>query len=82
MMYSAVAISDSLRESLYAWNAAWEQRTDPLLGTMADDAWLELWTGEGRHLAGRLASETGARVVYWWPNDGRDDACVHCGRGT
>jgi len=76
-----LGISDALARDLWEWRVTGEKHSEyggktPI--TPEVNAYL-LRTGPV--LADRLAEETGAEVVYSWPNgpDGRDPTCPTCG---
>jgi hypothetical protein len=75
-----LGISAELAAGLQAW-ADWQDAHGEYGGGMPATG--EEWaahTEEGRALAGRLARETGAEVVYRFGSSGeRDRDCPHCG---
>lgn len=82
----ALGISSELADELQTWQDLWEEQASsrapepevPRIGVGTP------WDEQGRVLAIRLESETGAAVVYQWPvgPDGGDPSCPRCGRYT
>ncbi|GID59860.1 hypothetical protein Aco03nite_082640 [Actinoplanes couchii] len=82
----SLGLSDALAAELQEWSI-WQDRRQagPALPQVAEVVeatgaeWAQ-WRAAGKELAGRLARETGAAVVYLWPSEGRDSSCAVCGK--
>jgi hypothetical protein len=77
-----LGISAELAGELRRWAEWGDAHSEYGGGRPAAGAERRAWFERGRELAGRLAAETGAEVVYAWPADGADPDCPHCGNVT
>ncbi|GAB3941696.1 hypothetical protein GCM10027614_27500 [Micromonospora vulcania] len=75
-----LGISAELAHDLRAWREWWERHSEYGGGEHASDPERESWGEVGLVLAERLARETGADVVCWWPSGpaGSDPSCQSC----
>lgn len=78
-----LGISAQLAGDLWVWRVWWEQHSEYGGGEHSDAEQRGSWYERGAILVDRLAQETGADIVYCWPDgpDGRDPSCRICGPG-